>query len=1171
MKKSQSAVLLIKLMKLSFAQILFAALFTSVLYANNTRGQVYLDKPISISANEIEIKKIINEIEKQTNVLFVYSPKAIQANRRISCNISNKKLGDFLNDVFKSLNIGFSTAQNGNEQIVLYSITKPSATSVSPQPTAKDANLSITKEEATTYFSITITGKVVNDKGLPVAGASVTEKGTTNVAIADDNGNFKISVKDEKSILVISDVGSISREITVGSQKFFAINLKDSSKDLDEVLIVGYGKQKKVTSTGAQASITGATLVASPAANISNSLVGRLPGLFATQASGEPGNDASRILIRGVGTFSGSQGPLILVDGIQVDNYNNIDPNEIESVTILKDASSTAVYGIRGANGVLLITTKRGKTGTPVVNYSFNNAMNSFTSLRGNMNSYDFANALNEALKNDAYVSNSAYTPRYTDAAIAKYKSGEDPIFFPNTNWYDLLIKKFTLQQQHNLSIRGGTDKVKYFVSAGMFNQEGLFNNTKIETGGFDAQLRYKRYNFRSNLNFDINKRFKAALDISAQIENRNGANTSTTSIINNILGANPTLHPGLIDGKIVSLFPFTPDSDGGIGSNPLTLLYSGGNKFDYRSFLNGSLRLDHDLDFVTKGLTTHFIVGYQNNNRQLDVYRRPFVSYQARRLADNSIAYSQLLDFQNFALSTSFPERSRRTTLEFALDYKRNFNGHNVTGLLLYNQIKTFNPSFAYVIPNGYQSYVARGVYDYKGRYLAEISAAYNGTENFAPDRRFGLFPAFSVGWVPSAETFFPKNDMISFLKIRASYGEVGNDQLSSDYLFDANNRFLYRPTTFANGGSYYFGTVGNNYQSYPGIREGRANNPLLTWERAIKTNLGIEATLFNSKMTATVEVFNEERDNILWTPGTVSALTGNTLAAQNLGKMSNAGYEVDLGFKDNINNFNYWVKANYSFAKNKVLFQDEVTRAFPYQQRTGNTAGQPFGLVADGFYNTWEEVNSHNRPITTFMGNNRLQPGDIKYKDINGDGRIDNDDMVPIGYSSIPQVTYGISFGGQWNGFDFSVLFQGASRVSISYSRRANQAFFDVDPAAAVEYLSESWTKERYEAGLPINFPRFGVGNGAVGFHNYQSSTFFTRDASYIRLKNVEIGYSLDKKLLSKIRIKSCRFYLNANNLATFSSVYRGIDPETPNLGANNEPYPLTRTINAGFNVSF
>jgi TonB-linked SusC/RagA family outer membrane protein len=1025
------------------------------------------------------------------------------------------------------------------------------------------------------FAQTNVTGTVSSDEGVPLSGVTVIEKGTKNVVVSSATGLFAIKVASDKSILVFSSSSYLPKEVVIGNKTNFSIKLSSDPKQLDDVVVVGYGKQKKVTSVGAQSAISTKELVQSPVANISNSLVGRMPGLFATQSSGEPGNDASRILIRGIGTFSGNQGPLILVDGIQVDNYNNIDPNEIDAITILKDASSTAVYGIRGANGVLIITTKRGKAGAPVISYTFNNAFNSFTGIRDQMNSFDYANSFNQALKNDTYLTGAAYTPKYSAADIAKYKSGEDPIFFPNVNWYDAMLKKTSLQQQHNLNIRGGTENVKYFISAGMFNQEGLFKDNLIQSD-FDPQIKYKRYNFRSNFNFDVTRRFKVALDLSSQIENRNGNNASTPTIMNYIAGIAPLASPGVIDGRIVTLTPSA--GNGSNPSSPLSYLYASGYKTDYRNLLNGSLRLDHELNFITKGLSVHGIVAYQNFNRQINTYTKPAITYQARRMPDNSILYIKQADESPLSFGQSNPDRTRRTTMEFAFDYKRSFGGHNVTGLLLYNQIKTFDPSFAFGVPNGYQSYVGRAVYDYKGRYLAEISAAYNGTENFAPGQRFGLFPSYSLGWVPSAEKFFPKNDILTFLKIRGSYGEVGNDQLSGDFLTNANSRFLYRPTAFSTTGAltapglYYFGTVGANYAAYSAIREGRANNPYLTWEKAIKSNLGFEANFWKNKINLTVDLFKEDRDNILAVPQTVSAIVGAALPAQNIGKMSNKGYEVDLTYRDNIGAFKYFVKGNYSFAKNNVVFQDEVTRLFPYQQRTGQQFGQIFGLISEGLYNTWDEVNDPNRPISTFAGSNKIQPGDIRYRDVNGDGIINFLDEVPIGFSTTPQVVYGFSIGGSWKGIDFSALFQGADNVSISYSRRANQAFFDVDPAAAASYLLESWSPERYAQGLPINFPRLSVGNGANGFtHNTVNSTYWTKDASYLRLKNVELGYTFKPNLLKKLRIKSTRVYANANNIYTWSNVLPGIDPETPNLGANFEPYPLVRTVNLGININF
>ncbi len=1144
----------------TFVKNVLAVIILAMLAGTNASGQDYMAKPVSVTVNQVEISKVISLLEGQAKVKFMYSPKAIDAGRKISCSVTNKRLADFLDNHFRPLDIAY---QASDKQIVLFSSHM------------QKFNASLSSEELDEgIFEAgekpvpnTVSGYVKDDKDAFLQGVTVTEKGTGNSTSTNDKGRFSINITTANPVLQFSFSGFISKEIAVAGKAIVNTTLAVDTKGLDDVVVVGYGTQKKINNTGAQASMTGKLLVQSPAANISNSLVGRLPGLFASQASGEPGNDQSTLRIRGIRTFNGGQEPLVLVDGIQVDNYNNIDPNEIENITILKDASSTAVYGIRGANGVLIITTKRGKAGPAKVSYTFNNAINSFTAIRSQMDSYNYANSFNKALEGDAYISGSVYVPRYSASDIAKYKSGEDPIFYPNTDWYKLMVKKTSSQQQHNLNINGGTDKVRYSISVGYFNQEGLFNNTKLAVD-YDAQVRFKRYNFRSNLNFNITSRFKAALDISSQTENRTGNNINNQTVIDNIDRGNPTQGPGIVDNKLVIL----KLAEG----TPLFQLYQNGYKRDYRNYLNGSIRLDHDLDFITKGLTTHAIFSYQNFNTQLFVNSKPITNgvpgnviiYLAQRLANGEVVYlPQAVDAQyNYSETIN---KNRRTTAEFALDYKRKFGDHTVSALLLYNQQKTVNPGFTFLVPSGYQSYVGRATYDFKNRYLAELDMAYNGTENFAPGNRFGFFPAYSLGWVASEESFFPKNNVLTFLKFRGSYGEVGNDQIGSDFL-TSNNRFLYRPTAWLFSGGSRFGEVGSTFNLLGGVVEGRSSNPNLTWERVLKTNIGAEMAFWKKNITLTVDVFKETTDNILANRQTLPGIVGVGVPPENLGKMENKGFELDFGLNNNIGKFNYQVKANYSFARNKILYQDEVTPRYDYQLRTGQRFGQYFGLIDQGFFNTWDEVNDPKRPVYGW-NNNKLQPGDLKFKDVNGDGKVDDFDQVAIGFSNVPEVTYGLSLVVEYKGFSLSTLFQGVTNVSISYTRRFNQAFFDATPAGAPDYLIESWTAERYAAGLPIKFPRFSVGNGTGTQNNYRSSTFFLADASYLRLKNVEVGYNFTNRILRKVGLSSARVFANANNLITWSKVYKGVDPESPPTATNFLPYPLVRTINMGLNINF
>jgi TonB-linked SusC/RagA family outer membrane protein len=1015
-----------------------------------------------------------------------------------------------------------------------------------------------------------ITGTVKDEKGEPLVGASVVVKGTTKGGVTDVDGNYKIELSsaEMKGNLEVSFVGYDKQTIAIGGRSVINITLKETGA-LDAVVVVGFATQKKATVTGAIASIGTKELLQSPVANLSNSLAGRMAGLFAVQGSGEPGSDGSTLRIRGVGTFSGAADPLIMVDGIEVSNYNNIDPNEIDNISILKDASATAVYGVRGANGVLLITTKRGKTGKPQLSYTANMAITDFTALRKNMGSYDYARLWNEALKNDAYISGANYTPKFSDADLAKYKDGSDPIFYPSTDWFDLVLKPQTSQTQHNLNISGGTDKVKYFVSGGFFKQDGQLNGDIIKA--FDANRKYNRYTFRSNLNFDITKRLRMSLDISSQSENISGTNGTTVRLIENLSRANPLTSPGVIDGKIVNIPGL------GISTNPLAALFSDGYRKEFRNFLQGSTRIDYDLDVITKGLSIHGLVNYQNNNTELITNRWNLVQYNAVKLPNgtaNLVPQSAEAPFQ-FAQTIG---KNRRTYAEFGIDYKRVFGEHSVTALLNYNQTKRFDPTLAFLIPNGYQGVVGRATYNYKRKYLVEGTFGYNGTENFAPGKRFGFFPAYSLGWVVSEEKFFPKNNIITLLKIRGSSGQVGNDKIGGD-------RFLYRPSSFTQGNTnttllptttaylgnrgygYNFGEVGSTFATYPTYIEGKLGNPVVTWERAIKQNIGTEISFWKSKIAITADYFIEKRDNILANLGTAPLIVGANLPAYNLGEMKNSGFDGDITYNDSKGKINYWIKGNFTYAHNVVEFQDEVAKTFTYQNRTGQRFGQNFGLIAEGLYNTWEEVNDASRPVSAW-NNNKLQPGDIKYKDVNGDGRINVDDQVPIGYSNFPEKIFGVSFGASYKGLDFSVLFQGADNVSVTYNRRHNRGWFE--SSGAVDYLVNSWSKERFEQGLPIDFPLLSEGD-VTNKNNYQSSTFWVRDAKYVRFKNLEIGYTFSKDILKKVGLSSVRGYISGNNLYTWSSLFPGLDPESPPGLTNEEPYPLTRTVNFGLNLKF
>ena len=1006
---------------------------------------------------------------------------------------------------------------------------------------------------------VRITG-IVRDASTkePMVGVTVAVEGTTTGALTNTNGEFTLTVPSATSVLNFSYVGYAPLRVPLNGQVFLEVALESTTTAIEEIVVVGYGTQKKTTVTGAIISIGKTELLQSPVASISNSLVGRMPGLLSVQRYGRPGDDASTLRIRGFGTFTGVQDPLIMVDGIETANYNNIDPNEIESISVLKDASATAVYGVRGANGVLIITTKRGKLGKPQVSYTAQYATSRFTGMLNGLNAYQYATGYNLARRYDGYITG-GYTPAFSDEAIAHYIAHDDPIFYPDVDWYSYMFDKNSGQTQHNLNINGGTEHVKYFVSFGAFSQEGLINHTDL-VKEYDGTLRYKRYNVRSNFDFDITKRLSASINIASQIELRSGVSAPIERVFEACWAGNPVSYPKPEDvgGRYVAL-------DGVLTSaNPISwLLFNAGQGFqkNYRNYLNSSVRFNYNFDFITKGLSSHATVSYNNFNMQNILYSKGSVSYKAKRLADNSVIFVPQTDPTPFGFSESFG-KNRKVYFEAGFDYARRFGDHNVSGLLLYNQSKRFDPGLAFLIPNGYQGLVGRATYDFRGRYLAEVNIGYNGTENFAPGKRFGFFPAYSVGWVASDESFFPKNNIVTYLKFRASYGVVGNDQIGG-------NRFLYRPAayTYVNN-HYYFGEYGSNLQGYQGSLEGALGNSLVTWERAKKLNLAAEISFLNNKLKVTAEYFDENRDNILASKNVVPNIVAATLPAYNLGKMSNSGYEGDVSFNNNFGKFNYWIKGNFSYAHNVIEYQDEVTPAFPYQKRTGQRYGQPFGLVTDGLFNSWEEVNDANRPVYQYQ-NNKIQPGDIKYVDINGDGFINADDQVPIGYPNFPEKMYGISFGGDYQGFDLSILFQGASNVSVTYSRSFVQPF--LESRNAPNYMVESWSYERLMNGEKIRFPRYNQGYSTAAA-NWVSSNWWTQDASYLRLKNIEVGYTLPERLIKKVGLNYLRLYINGINLYTWSKVLPGLDPESAAASTtNNDPYPVTRTINFGLNVKF
>ena len=752
----------------------------------------------------------------------------------------------------------------------------------------------------------TIKGIVVDASGEPVIGANVVVEGTTMGTITDFEGTFSISVPKNGKIK-ISFIGYKDQVLTPQSGKNLRVVLEDDSQMLGEVQVVAYGAQKKVSITGAISSMKGEDLLKTPAASMSNVLSGQITGISSVQYSGEPGADEADLYVRGIATWNNAK-PLIQVDGVERE-FSQIDPNEVESITVLKDASATAVFGVRGANGVILITTKRGAEGKAKISFSTSAGVNLRTKQLEFANSYQYASYYNDLQVNDGGV------PTFTEEQLIKFRDHTDPILYPDINWIDYCMNKAAFQSQHNVNISGGTDRMRYFVSAGMFTQDGMFKQLAASD---NFNFNYKRYNYRANLDFDATKTTLISVNIGGRIETKRTPESGEdqNQLFRKLYWAVPFAGAGIVDGKrVVSNADYLPFT----GSDGLNSYYGKGFRSTTTNVLNVDLVLDQKLDFITKGLSFKLKGSYNTSYWTQKIASSSMAVYTPVLHDDGSIGYrksgsdSQL----SYSRNSNGEGKSRDWYMEAALNYSRKFGDHNVTGLVLYNQSKRYYPGGTYDdIPSAYVGFVGRATYDYKTRYMAEFNVGYNGSENFAPGKRYGLFPAGSIGWIVSEESFFkPLKKVINYFKVRASVGMVGNDN-------NGNNRFLYLPDAYIlNDDGYFFGTNAGNKK--PGAYEASKSNADVTWEKSVKQNYGIDFSILNEKLNISLDYFKENRRDILSSPDYMPGILGMVLPIMNVGKTENKGYEFQLKWNDKIgDDFRYWANFNLSFARNKIVY---------------------------------------------------------------------------------------------------------------------------------------------------------------------------------------------------------------------------------------------------------
>lgn len=1002
-----------------------------------------------------------------------------------------------------------------------------------------------------------VEGTVIDEKGEPLIGVTIIEKSNkSNGAISDLNGDFSLQVSSPSSTLLFTYVGYKPKEYPVNKLSSKIMMVEDLHY-LEEVVVIGYGIQKKETVVGAVASVSGKELVKVPVANVSNALAGRLPGVTFIQRGGEPGYDQSSINIRGMGTMNDSS-PLIIVDGVERSSMEGIDMNEIESVNVLKDAAMTAVYGIRGANGVIILTTKIGTESKPTVSLSLNTSVQTPTIMPKFLNSYDYA-----LLKNEGYLNDHPDgKPIFSDTDLQKFKDGSDPIFYPNSERYKSLVKDISFMHQINANVRGGTKLVRYFVSLGYLNQGGQYDVKELKSLnlGFDPNPKYQRYNLRSNFDIQMTKDLSASIKLGNQIGKEHFPGTSAYNVFFSLLQNPPMVSPGVVDGKLVTSYINDPLSAvGGRGTSSSSILGANGYAENLTNTFNMNVSLKYDLgSLITKGLSIRATYAYDHYYKRWENRPKTIDTYSILEDPDTGENRFIQTGYEGAFGYNGGTDVNRAEYFETALEYNRIFNEvHKVGGLFLYNQRKVYNPSLTYSVPAGMQGVVGRATYAYASKYLGEISIGYNGSENFPKNKRYGFFPAFSIGWVLSEEPFFPKCDYVNYIKLRGSYGETGNDKLGS-------NRFLYLLGAYEYGsGSYMFGTTGLDKQKYTSAWEGKLGNPDVTWERAIKCNYGIDLYLFRNKLSINADYFTEKRNDILINRQTIPTFTGITsLPAANIGRVKNHGYEIDFKWRDKIQDVEYWFGGNFSYARNKVLYKEEAMKEYPWMMQTGFPIGQQYAYKTEGFFNYKEDI--YNRPFYSFYGN-KVQQGDIKYIDINGDGIIDSKDVVPVGYSEYPEINFGINMGLSWKNFDLSILLQGCNNVTVFQTGEIGFAFFN-DWSMTLEEHKNRWTQERFDNGEKITMPRLSnMGNSSP---NSENSDFWLHNARYLRLKNIEIGYTIPQSMLKKIYLKSLRVYANGNNLFTWTPL-KNYDPET--ASGRGFIYPQMAVFNLGLNLTF
>ena len=1106
-------------------------------------------KTLSVSMSNSTLREVLKTIEKSSQFVFFYLDDAVNLERKVSIDSKNKNIEEILSELFEGTSC---TYRISDRQIFI--------SGKAPASTEQQQN----KRK--------ISGRVTDIKGEPLIGVNVTVDGDANGSITNMDGLYEIFVTKKSVVLKFTCIGFKTSEIrTNASTNIYDVTLEEQVNELEETVIVGYGTQRKISNIGAQSSMKMED-IKTPSASLTTTLAGRLAGVVAVQRTGEPGKDAADIWIRGISTPNTSS-PLVLVDGVER-SFNDIDPEDIESLTTLKDASATAVYGVRGANGVILIKTKPGKVGKPTVSADYYESFTRFTKMVDLADGITYMNAANEAMRNDGIAT------KYTEDQIRNTIAGKDPYLYPNVDWLKEIFNDWGHNRRVNVNVRGGSEKVAYYASVSYFNETGMTVTDKnIDT--YDSKMKYSRYNFTTNLNIDVTPTTKVEIGAQGYLGEGNYPAISSADLYNAAMSISPVEYPKMFFVNGEAFVPGTSTNNN--FNNPYSQATRRGYDNLTKNQIYSNLRVTQDLDMLTKGLKLTAMYAF-------DVYNEIHV-HQDRaestyNFLDTSVPYDmngqpilqRIYEGSNVLSYKQETSGNKKTYLEASLNYDRTFNDdHRVSALFLFNQqSKLLYPkgTLEDAIPYRMMGIAGRATYSWKDRYFAEFNIGYNGAENFSPKHRFGTFPAFGVGWVVSNEKFWqPLSKAVSFLKIRYTDGKVGNSEVS-------DRRFMYLDQMKENGDyGYKFGPNGTKWSGYETVNMAVD----LIWEESRKQDLGIDLKLFNDDLSIVFDLFKERRENILLKRehSIPSFLGYNTSAPYgNIGIIENKGFDGTIEYNKRINKD--WVialRGNVTFNKDKWIQGELPEQKYEWMNQYGHNINGVKGYVAEGLFTQaeiddmarWESLSDANKAITPkpFASQfGTVKAGDIKYKDLNNDGQIDAYDQTYISRGDVPTTVYGFGFTVGWKDLSVGMMFQGVAGAERVLNGSSVNPFNGGGGSGNLySNIGDRWTEEKPDQNA--FYPRLSYGSETTSnINNFQKSTWWVRNMNFLRLKTLQISYNLPKPWVNKVHLKNAAVYVMGTNLFTLSR-FKLWDPELNT--DNGASYPNTTSYSVGINFTF